>query len=56
MAAREAIYFKAVNLARYSVPGGVTVVVAEGLCMVTTRHLAVRGLLVVNGVVSLGAL
>ena len=52
----EAIYFKAVNLARYSVPGGVVVVVSEGLCMVTTRHFQVRGLLVVNGVVRLGAL
>ncbi|WP_367846262.1 hypothetical protein [Rhodoferax sp. WC2427] len=43
-------------MVRYSVPGGVRVVVAEGLCMVVTRNFMVRGLLVLNGVIRLGAL
>lgn len=47
---------KAVNLVRYNVPAGAKVVVGEGVCMVVTRNFQVRGLLVLNGVIRLGAL
>jgi hypothetical protein len=52
--ARDFAQHKAVNLVRYSVPVGVTVVVVAGVCMLTTRCFQVRGTLVLRGIIKLG--